>query len=390
MPPAIFAFGLCAFALGFTEFVVIGLAIAIAKSLGHPVEDLGMAVTTYAVGVAIGAPVLTALSARLSRKRVLAATMLTFICGNAGVACSNSLEAILLWRLVTGLTHGVFLAVASSVAAALVPPTRSGRALAVVFGGLTVALVAGVPVGTYVGSVWDWRAVFWAVSAFAVLGLVGLLAWTPPGTGDGTTSTPMDGLRALAAPVLLKATTVTVLAFGGAFVLFTYASQLLTTITGLGIESVSAVLLAYGLAAAVGNFAGGVLSDRLGHQSATASVLIMLALILVGIGLLAEHPLPTAILIAALGAAMFAAGPVLQARVLDVAGRHAPEAVASASGLNIAGFNLGVTLGSLVGGAVVADFGVAATPFVGAAIVAVSAVLVIGRSAARASARRAP
>lgn len=386
MPPAIFAFSLCAFALGFTEFVVIGLAPAMAASLGHPVEDLGTAVTAYAVGVAIGAPILTSLAATWSRKPLLTAAMLIFVGGNAAIAWSDSLEAVLLWRLVTGLTHGVFLAVASSVAAALVPATRGGSAIAVVFGGLTIALVAGVPLGTYLGAVWDWRAVFLVVAACAALGLLGLLAWTPPGTGDGTASKPMDGLRALAAPALLKAAAVTVLAYGGAFVLFTYASPLLTAITGLGVEEVSAVLLAYGLAAAVGNLAGGAVSDRLGHQAATAGILVALALVLAGIGLLAARPLPTALLVAALGATMFAAVPILQARVLDVAGRHAPDAAASASGLNIAGFNLGITLGSLLGGAVMAHLGVAMTPFVGAAVVAVGALLVVGRSAARAAA----
>lgn len=188
MPAAVYAFSLCAFALGFVEFVAIGLAPPMATDLGYPVADLGQVVTAYALGVAIGAPVITSLAHSWSRKPLLMAAMMLFVAGNLLIALSSSFGTIIVARFVSGLSHGTFLAVASSVAAALVGKDRSGSAIAFVFMGLTIALVTGVPAGTYFGSVWSWRAVFACVAACAFLAAVAMWILVPRGTGDSCSS----------------------------------------------------------------------------------------------------------------------------------------------------------------------------------------------------------
>lgn len=376
MPAAVYAFSLCAFALGFVEFVVIGLSPSMATGLGLPAADLGATVTAYALGVAIGAPFLTAATTNWSRKNLLALAMVIFIAGNLVIAASSNLEVILAARFATGLMHGVFLAVASSVAAALVPPNKSASAIAFVFTGLTIALVVGVPSGTYLGAVWSWRAVFAAVALCAVFAVVGLWVLTPAGTGDQANS-GAGKLAGLLNPALLGAAGITVLAYGGAFTLYTYVTPLLSDVTGLSIAMISTIFLLYGLAAAVGNVAGGMFSDRVGSEIASASVLGGLTIVLLGVGLFSSFAIPTAVLILMLGFVMFAAVPILQSRILGVAARQTSDISAAASGMNIAGFNLGITFGSLAGHGVIAGFGIAMTPFAGAVATAVGFVLIL-------------
>lgn len=376
MPAAVYAFSLCAFALGFVEFVVIGLSPSMAAGLGLPAADLGATVTAYALGVAIGAPFLTAATTNWSRKNLLALAMVIFIAGNVVIAASSNLEVILAARFATGLMHGVFLAVASSVAAALVPPNKSAGAIAFVFTGLTIALVVGVPTGTYLGAVWSWRAVFATVALCAVFAVVGLWVLTPAGTGDKTIG-GAGKLAGLLNPALLGAAGITVLAYGGAFTLYTYVTPLLSDVTGLSIAMISTIFLLYGLAAAVGNVAGGMFSDRVGSEIASAAVLGGLTVVLLGVGFFSSLAIPTAILILMLGFVMFAAVPILQSRILGVAARQTSDVSAAASGMNIAGFNLGITVGSLAGHGVIAGLGIAMTPFAGAIATAVGFVLIL-------------
>lgn len=377
MPAAIYAFSLCAFALGFVEFVVIGLSPSMALDLGLPAADLGATVTAYALGVAIGAPFLTALTSGWSRKTLLTVAMLVFVIGNVVIAISANLGIILGARFATGLMHGVFLAVASSVAAALVPENRSASAIAFVFGGLTLALVTGVPAGTYLGTIWSWRAVFVAVSACAIAAVIGLWLLTPAGTGDRPEGAPNAGLKELLNPALLGAAGITVLAYGGAFTLYTYVTPLLTEVTGLEIGVISTIFLLYGLAAAVGNVAGGLFSDRVGSRVASVSVLGLLTVVLLGIAALSSYAIPTAVLILVLGFAMFAAVPILQSRVLGVAASQSSDISAAASGMNIAAFNLGITAGSLIGHGVILQFGIAMTPLAGAIATGIGFILIL-------------
>jgi DHA1 family inner membrane transport protein len=366
IPPVIYIFALSAFALGFTEFVTIGLVSDIASDLKVDVGKVGGAVAAYAIGATIGAPLLTALAARWSRKHLLLAAMIVFTIGNLLVGLSGNLTMLLAARFGSGLGHGVFLAVASSAATRLVSPARAGSAVAVVFGGLTLALAFGVPIGTFLGGVWSWQAIFIGVAVCGAVGVAGLAMMMPNGKDGGEAKDAWHNLAALFDRRLLGAALVTLLAYTGSFCLFSYISPLLITVTGLAPRSVATMMLVYGVAAAIGNIVGGRMTDRLGPDTAVMIVSVGLVIILVAMVPAAHSSVAMVLLIAALGAFTYAAVPAMQARVIGIAERHAPRALAAAAGLNIAGFNAGIAIGSLIGGGVIGRLGLAATPLVGA------------------------
>ncbi|MCJ2084749.1 MFS transporter [Methylobacterium sp. E-005] len=365
IPPAIYVFALSAFALGFTEFVTIGLVSAIATDLRVDVGRVGAAVAAYALGATIGAPILTALAAGWTRKRLLIVAMLVFTLGNALVGLSTDLPTLLAARFGSGLGHGVFLAVASGTATRLVAPDRAGAAVAVVFGGLTLALAFGAPLGTWAGGIFDWRTIFWAAAACGAVGAAGLAVFLPAAQDGGAASDALHNLAALLDRRLLGAALITVLAYTGSFCLFAYIAPLLIRVTGLDPARVGPMMLAYGVAAAIGNLAGGRMTDRLGPDRAVAIILAGLALVLAAMAFAARSAPGMVVLVAGLGALTYAAVPALQARVIGIAGRHVPRALAAAAGLNIAGFNGGIAFGSLLGTGVTDAFGLTATALAG-------------------------
>ena len=364
-PPVITVFALSAFALGFTEFVTIGLVPAIAADLRVAVGQVGAAVAAYALGATIGAPLLTALAAGWRRKRLIVAAMLMFTLGNALVGVSVDLPTLLAARFGSGLGHGVFLAVASSTATRLVAPERAGGAVAVEFGGLTLALAFGVPLGTWAGGIWNWRTIFLAAAACGAIGAAGIAALMPADDAGGRASDALHSLAALLDRRLLGAALITVFAYTGSFCLFSYIGPLLIQVTGLAASRVGTVMLVYGVAAALGNVAGGRITDRSGPDRAVRIVLAGLALDLFAMGFAGRSIPGMVALVAGLGALTYAAVPALQARVIGIAERHAPRALAAAAGLNIAGFNSGIALGSLLGAGVIDAFGLSATALAG-------------------------
>ncbi|GLK63860.1 MFS transporter [Paracoccus kondratievae] len=365
-PLVIYVFALSAFALGFTEFVTIGLVSDIAADLNVGVDRVGAAIAAYAIGATIGAPILTALAASWSRKHLLLAAMIVFTIGNFLVGLSGDLPSLLGARFGSGLGHGVFLAVASSAATRLVAPERAGSAVAVVFSGLTLALAFGVPIGTFLGGIWSWQTIFMGVAICGAIGVAGLALLMPNAKDGGEARDALHNLLALIDRRLLGAAFITVLAYTGSFCLFSYISPLLIEVTGMNAAWVSTMMLVYGVAAAIGNVAGGRMTDKLGPDRAVMIVLVGLAVVLAAMWS-AVHSIPAmAGMVAALGALTYAAVPAMQARVIGIAGRQAPKALAAAAGLNIAGFNSGIALGSLLGGGVIGPFGLAATAIVGA------------------------
>ncbi len=375
MPFVIHVFALCAFALGFTEFVTIGLVSTISADLHASVSRVGTAVTAYALGAVIGAPGITALAARWPRKRLLLVAMALFTLGNAVVGLSGALTPMLVARFTSGLGHGVFLAVASSVATQLVGRHRAGAAVSVVFGGLTLALALGVPLGTYLGSRLSWQVIFMAVAVSGAIGFLGLLTLMPADDQDASATSfssqasALDGLKAMVNPRLLAGVGITVLAYAGSFALYTYITPLLLQVTRVSDGASSLLMLGYGMMAAVGNVWGGRLTDRKGADAAVMMVLIGLAAVLLAIGLAASSLPLMVVLTGLLGALTYAAVPALQARVIGLSHIHAPQAPAVAAGLNIAGFNGGIALGSLLGGASLEALGLISTAWVGAIIV---------------------
>lgn len=369
MPFVIYVFTISAFALGLAEFVPIGLTDVMAEGLGVGVEQTGAAVTTYALGATFAAPVLAALTASWSRKNVMLTTAVVFTTGSLAAAFSATLPQLLLARFIAGLGHGLFLAAASSTAARLAGPGKAGRAVAVVFGGFTLAMAIGVPLSTWLGGVVSWRPVLGAIAAFGALGFFGLLfgmkdpVRSVPGKHGGSA---MQNISMLFNRKLLAGALVTVLAYAGSFTAYTYIAPVLTQVTGVSGKTVSLFMLVYGITAAVGNILGGKLTDSMGVSRANIFIISGIVIVVPGMWLLASSPVSMGIMVALLGMLTFAAVPALQARLIGVAEEHVPHAQGVAAGLNIAGFNSGIALGSVLGGLTITHVGIVYTGISGA------------------------
>lgn len=372
MPLALWALTISAFAVGTTEFVIVGLLPTIAESLGVSLPSAGLLVSLYALGVTIGAPVLTALTGRLPRKTLLLALMALFIAGNAFAAVAPGYGSLIVARFLTGLAHGVFFAIASTIASSLVSRERESSAIAMVFLGLTVALVTGVPLGTWIGQSFGWQATFLGVVLLGVIGLIASALLVPSDLPQSASPGLRAQARVLTSPRLLLVYLITALGYGGNFIAFTYLAPMLTDVTGLSAGAVSLVILLYGASVAVGNILGGRLADRMGPVPALTLIFAGLAVLLAAFGLALPDPVAAVAVVALWGGFAFANVPPLQAYVVQIARQVSPDAVDVASGLNIGAFNLGIALGAAVGGVVVEHLGLIAAPFVGALIVAAS------------------
>ena len=372
MPLALWALTISAFAVGTTEFVIVGLLPTIAESLGVSLPSAGLLVSLYALGVTIGAPVLTALTGRLPRKTLLLALMALFIAGNAFAAVAPGYGSLIVARFLTGLAHGVFFAIASTIASGLVSRERESSAIAMVFLGLTVALVTGVPLGTWIGQSFGWQSTFLGVVLLGVIGLIASAVLVPSNLPQSASPGLRAQARVLTSPRLLLVYLITALGYGGNFIAFTYLAPMLTDVTGLSAGAVSLVILLYGASVAVGNILGGRLADRMGPVPALTLIFAGLAVLLAAFGLALPHPVAAVAVVALWGGFAFANVPPLQAYVVQIARQVSPDAVDVASGLNIGAFNLGIALGAAVGGVVVEHLGLIAAPFVGALIVAAS------------------
>ncbi|WP_328716948.1 MFS transporter [Halomonas elongata] len=369
MPIALFALTLSAFAIGTTEFVIVGLVPTIAQDLGVSLPSAGLLVSLYAVGVAIGAPVLTALTGRFNRKWVLLGLMALFIAGNLLAWRAPGYESLIVARVLTGLAHGVFFSIGSTIATGLVGKDKEARAIAIMFTGLTVALVTGVPLGTWIGQHLGWRATFLAVSGLGLLALLGSALLVPGNLERAAPAGITRQFRVLAQPRLLLVYAITILGYGGTFTAFTFLAPILENISGFGSGAVSLIILVYGASVAVGNLYGGMLADRLGAIRALTWIFGGLASLLLIFSVTAGHPIAAVLTILVWGAFAFGNVPGLQVYVVQLAERHVPESVDVASGLNIAAFNIGIALGSVIGGRVVDAMSLTDTAWIGALIV---------------------
>ncbi|MCQ4166211.1 MFS transporter [Tahibacter harae] len=369
MPLALLALTIGAFAIGTTEFVIVGLIPTIAADLGVTLPSAGLLVSLYALGVAVGAPLLTALTGRLPRKTLLLALMLLFTAGNLLAWLAPGYAALVVARVLTGLAHGVFFSIGSTIATSLVPRERAASAIAIMFSGLTVALVTGVPLGTFLGQHFGWRATFLAVSALGLVSFIASLAFVPRGLAQSAPASLLAQAQVLRRPRLLLVYAMTAVGYGGSFIAFTFLAPLLTEVTGFSAGAVSLVLLVYGVSVAVGNIWGGRLADRLGALAALQRIFLGLAAVLALYSLAAPHA-PLALLVVLLwGAVAFGNVPGLQVYVVQQVARQAPQAVDVASGLNIAAFNLGIAGGAWAGGLIVQRLGLVHTGWIGAIVV---------------------
>lgn len=375
MPLALYALAAGAFGIGITEFVIMGLLLEVGRDLGVSVAAAGMLISGYALGVVAGAPVLSVLSANMNRKHVLIGLMAIFIIGNAACAMAPTYSLLMAARILTALAHGTYFGVGSVFAASLVGRERQASAIAIMFTGLTLANILGVPAGTWIGQQFGWRTTFWAVTGIGMLAFVVLILLVPSDTSPARRADWKADLKAVCrAPVLLGFLT-TVLGFAGVFALFTYIAPLLTQVGGFADSAVSPILLVFGLGLVGGNLLGGRLADtRL--KTALVGSMGVLSIVLAAMTLGIENRIAAIALTGLLGAAGFATVPPLQSWVLSKA-IGAGESLAAS--LNIAAFNLGNALGAWTGGVVIAQGpGLKALPLAAAAFPVLAIVIALG------------
>ncbi|GHD63674.1 MFS transporter [Jeongeupia chitinilytica] len=369
MPLALFALTISAFAIGTTEFVIVGLIPTIAADLHVSLPSAGLLVSLYALGVAIGAPILTALSGKLPRKTLLLALMALFTVGNLLAWQAPGYESLIVARILTGLAHGVFFSIGSTIATSLVPKEKAASAIAIMFTGLTVALVTGVPLGTFIGQHFGWRETFLAVSLLGVVAIAGIATLLPNTTRNTPPAPVLQQLQVLGQPRLLIAYAMTAVGYGGSFTAFTFLAPILQDVAGFSGNAVSLVMLVYGIAVAFGNLWGGKLADRHGPIASLKLIFLLLAVVLLVLTLTATSKWLIVATILAWGVVAFGNVPALQVYVVKQAEHYTPHAVDVASGLNIAAFNVGIAIGASVGGLIVQHLGLMHTPWIGALIV---------------------
>jgi DHA1 family inner membrane transport protein len=363
MPLALLVLALSAFAIGTTEFVIMGLLPDVARSLAVSIPDAGWLISVYALGVAIGAPIMAVLTASLPRKRALLLLMAIFIVGNMLCAVAIDYHFLMVARVITALCHGAFFGIGSVVAASLVPENRKASAVALMFTGLTLANVLGVPLGTALGQLAGWRVPFWGVAVLGVLSLIGLWGVLPSGH-DQEKADLRSEIRQLGSAGIWAALATTMLFSAAVFALFTYVAPLLEDVTQISPHGVTWTLFLIGIGLTVGNYLGGRLADwRLG--AALTGVFIALALSSALLRWTSPGLLPVEINLFLWAAIGFAAVPGLQINVM-VFGKAAPNLIAT---LNIGAFNVGNALGAWVGGLVISHgFGLQAVPLAAAGL----------------------
>ncbi|TBL70453.1 MFS transporter [Paenibacillus thalictri] len=345
---ALYALTLGAFAIGMTEFIIMGLLPEVAADLHVSIPSAGLLITGYALGVAAGAPVITIATHTMPRKALLILLMIIFIAGNGLAAAAPNYGILMVARIVAALTHGSFFGVGSVVAAALVPKEKRAGAIAVMFTGLTLANILGVPFGTFIGQAYGWRSTFWVISAIGLAALVGVAMLVPRMKAER--SSLRQELSVLRRPAVHIALLMTVFGFGGVFAVFTYIAPILVDITGFSSNAVSYILVLFGVGITVGNIYGGKLADRNLLPSLTA-ILVLLTLVLAIFSITDQNQVLALITVFVLGVAAFGTVPGLQLHMLNTA----KEAPTLASTLNIAAFNLGNAMGAYIGGLVISS-----------------------------------
>ncbi|MEM7418949.1 MAG: MFS transporter [Pseudomonadota bacterium] len=373
MPIALFALTLSAFAIGTTEFVIVGLVPTIATDLGVTLPSAGLLVSLYAVGVAVGAPVLTALTGKWNRKHVLLSLMALFVAGNMLAWQAPSYESLIVARILTGLAHGVFFSIGSTIATGLV--AKEASAIAIMFTGLTVALVTGVPLGTWIGQSFGWRATFLVVSALGTIALIGSALLVPNNLKQSKPASLSEQMKVLIQPRLVLVYLMTILGYGGTFTAFTYLAPILQEEAGFAPSAISLIMLVYGVSVAVGNIYGGKLADKKGPIRALTIIFSALAVILFALTFTMGSKIAAVITVLVWGAFAFGNVPGLQVYVVQLAEKFTPNAVDVASGLNIAAFNIGIAVGSILGGAIVNGMTLSDTAWIGA-LISVAALVV--------------
>ncbi|WP_342515153.1 MFS transporter [Sporosarcina sp. FSL K6-1522] len=371
---ALLALAISAFAIGTTEFVSVGLLPVIAQDLMISMTTAGLTVSLYALGVMVGAPVLTSLTSRRPRKSLLLWIMVIFIGGNVIAAGATSVSVLLIGRVIAAFAHGVFMSIGSTIAADLVPENRRASAISIMFTGLTVATITGVPFGTFIGQQFGWRFAFVAIVVIGIVGFIANSLLIPSDLRQSPPTTIRDQVKLVTNGRILLVLGITALGYGGTFVVFTYLSPLLQTITGFTQGAIVMILLVYGIAIAIGNMIGGKLSNNNPIRS-LFYMFIAQAIVLLVLTFTAPFKMTGLVTILFMGLFAFMNVPGLQVYVVMLAERFVPSAVDVASAMNIAAFNAGIAMGAYVGGVIADSLGLIHTAWIGALMVGMAAIL---------------
>lgn len=361
-----------AFGIGVTEFAPMGMLPVIAGDLHVSIPAAGLLISAYAMGVLIGAPLLTLTTGRIDRRTLLIALMGIFTLGNALSAMAGGYWMLMAARVVTSFNHGAFFGVGSVVAASLVPPDKRAGAVAAMFTGLTVATIGGVPAATWVSEAVGWRTAFAGIAGVGAIAMLSLRIALPSLPADEGGDMRAE-LRVLTRGPVVMALALTTIGFGGVFTVFTYIVPILRDVTHGSTGYVTAMLMLFGVGATIGNGLGGRLADR-SVERTLMTMLTIMALTLLAFTVLMQWPVTAAVAILVWGIASFAIVPPLQMRVMDAAS----DAPNLASAMNIGAFNLGNAIGAALGGGVIgAGLGLPTVSLAGAAMAAVALAMLL-------------
>lgn len=381
LPWALLALAVGAFGIGTTEFAPMGLLPTIADGVGVSIPAAGLLVSAYAIGVMVGAPLMTIALARLPQRVALVLLMAVFTLGNLLSAIAPGYATLMVARVVTSLAHGAFFGIGALVATRVVPPQRRASAVATMFMGLTIANVGGVPAAAWIGQTVGWRAAFAASALLGVIAAVAVWLAVPPAPADSTAPDLRGELRVLSRPAVLAALGTTVLGASAMFALYTYVVPVLHEVTGASTGFVTAMLVLVGVGFTIGNALGGRLADR-SIDGSLILFLALLGLLLLVFPLAARNQVAVAIALLVFGALTFAVVPPLQMRVMQAAA----EAPGLASSVNIGAFNVGNAVGAAAGGAAIGlGAGPASVAWVGALLALMGLALVLATRSAGAS-----
>jgi DHA1 family inner membrane transport protein len=377
--PALLALAVGGFTIGTTEFATMGLLPQISRDLAVSIPSAGHVITAYALGVVVGAPLLTTVAARVDRRVLLVALMVVYTVANGLSSLAGSIEWLVVARFLAGLPHGAFFGVGAATGTAVVGQARRGQAVAMMMTGLTVANVVGVPLSTAVGQHLGWRAAFVVVTALGLATLVALRSWLPA-VPAGTGATVRGEVAALRNGRLWTAFAAGAIGFGGMFAVYSYVAPLVTDVTGMREATVPVVLALFGLGMTLGTIVGGRMADRSVTRSVNAGFVgTAVSLVLVAVG--GPHPVPAVVALVALGVTSQVLGVALQTRLMDVT----PAAPSLGAALCHSALNVGNAAGAFLGGAVIAaGHGLLAPAWVGVVLTLVgfAVVLTTGRRGA--------
>ncbi|MBD1550726.1 MFS transporter [Pseudomonas typographi] len=370
--PPLVALAVGAFGIGVTEFAPMGMLPGIAADLGVSIPAAGLLVSAYALGVLLGAPLMTLTTGKIPRRYLLIGLMAIFTLGNLMSALATDYTSLLVARVVTSLNHGAFFGVGSIVAASVVAPDKRAGAVAAMFTGLTLATIGGVPLATWFGELLGWRTAFWGIAGLGVVTMAALwfaLPNLPLSQSDGV----LAEIRVLGRGPVLAALALTVVGSGAMFTVFTYIVPILSSEAHASTTFITAMLVLFGVGLTLGNMWGGKAADHSIDRTLIVS-LSVLVLVLLAFTVLMRWPLPAAVSILVWGIASFALVPPLQMRVMEAA-KDAPNL---ASAVNIGAFNFGNAIGAALGGAVInAGLGYPAISLAGAAMAGLGLLMVL-------------